>query len=52
MYQKKKLYTHDGIFHADDVFAAALISLMCQEIEVTRGPDTKIPENKGWLDHL
>ena len=50
MYQKKKLYTHDGIFHADDVFAAALISLMCQEIQVTRGPDTKIPENKdGWI---
>ncbi len=44
------LYTHDGIFHADDVFATALLSLMCDDIHVTRGPDTEIPANKAdWI---
>ncbi|HCK88076.1 MAG TPA: hypothetical protein DHW39_04605 [Erysipelotrichaceae bacterium] len=43
------LYTHDGIFHADDVFAAALLSLMCEDINVVRGSDTDIPEGGDWI---
>ena len=50
MYNSLHLYTHDGLFHADDVFATALISLMTKEYDVTRGPDTEIPEDKtGWI---
>ncbi len=45
-----KLYTHDGLFHADDVFATALLSMMAEDIEVTRGSDIDIPENKNdWI---
>lgn len=44
-----KLYTHDGIFHADDVFAAALLSLINENIKVTRGPDTEVPEGNDWI---
>ncbi len=44
------LYTHDGIFHADDVFATALLSMMADDIAVTRGPDTNLPEDKSnWI---
>ena len=50
MYSKLNLYTHDGLFHADDVFATALLSLMCEEINVVRGPDTEIPKDKSnWI---
>ena len=50
MYNSLHLYTHDGLFHADDVFATALISLMTKEYDVTRGPDTEIPEDKtDWI---
>ena len=41
------LYTHDGLFHADDVFAAALLSLMAEEIHVTRGSDLDLPADDG-----
>jgi len=43
---KKKLITHDGSFHADDIFAAATLSLMLEkrgesfEIIRTRDPET------------
>ena len=50
MYSKLNLYTHDGLFHADDVFATALLSLMSEEINVVRGPDTEIPKDKSnWI---
>ncbi len=35
MHKKLNLYTHDGLFHADDVFAAALLSLIAEEINTT-----------------
>ena len=44
------LYTHDGLFHADDVFATALLSLMAEEIHVTRGSDLDLPADDGsWI---
>ncbi len=50
MFQKLNLYTHDGLFHADDVFAAAMLSLMAEEINVVRGSDTEIPEDRqNWI---
>ena len=50
MYKKLNLYTHDGIFHADDVFATALLSMMAEDIHVVRGGDTTVPENKDeWI---
>ena len=49
MREKLNLYTHDGIFHADDVFAAAMLSLMAEEIKVVRGSDMDIPEEDGWI---
>ena len=50
MKQLINLYTHNGIFHADDVFAAALLSLTADEINIVRGTDTEIPEDKeNWI---
>ncbi len=50
MKKKLNLYTHDGLFHADDVFATAMFSLIAEEINVVRGPDTEIPENTSdWI---
>ena len=50
MYDKLNLYTHDGLFHADDVFATALLSFMAEEINVVRGGDLDIPEDKDkWI---
>lgn len=49
MYQKLNLFTHDGIFHADDVFATALFSLMAEEIHVVRGGDGDVPQEDGWI---
>lgn len=50
MYKKLNLFTHDGIFHADDVFAAALLSMMAEEIHVVRGGDADVPQNEeGWI---
>ncbi len=44
------IYTHNGLFHADDVFATALISMMCENINVKRGGDEEIPEDKeNWI---
>ena len=50
MRKKLNLYTHDGLFHADDVFAAALLSLIAEEVNVVRGSDTEIPPDKeNWI---
>ena len=49
MRDKLNLYTHDGQFHADEVFATAMFSLMAEEIHVVRGPDTELPKEKGWI---
>ncbi len=37
-----KAFTHSGIFHADDVFGAALLRLLNPNLELTRG--TAVPE--------
>ncbi len=50
MRDKLNLYTHDGQFHADEVFATAMFSLMAEEINVVRGGDADIPENRDeWI---
>ncbi|MBR4444456.1 MAG: MYG1 family protein [Solobacterium sp.] len=50
MVDKLNLFTHDGLFHADDVFAAALLSLIAEEVNIVRGSDTEIPEDtKNWI---
>jgi len=33
----RKAFTHAGIFHADDVFASALLKILYPEIEIIRG---------------
>ena len=44
------LYTHDGLFHADDVFASALLSLMAEDVHIVRGSDLEIPEDTDkWI---
>lgn len=49
MKDKLNLYTHDGNFHADDVFATALLSFTADEINVVRGNDQEIPEEGDWI---
>ncbi|MBR3356707.1 MAG: MYG1 family protein [Solobacterium sp.] len=50
MVPKLNLYTHDGLFHADDVFAAALLSLIAEEVNIVRGSDAELPEDtKNWI---
>ena len=49
MYQKLNLFTHDGLFHADDVFATAMLSMIAEEINVVRGGDTDVPTEDGWI---
>ncbi len=45
-----KLFTHDGLFHADEVFATALLSLMSEQIQVVRGGDNELPEDpENWI---
>ena len=44
-----KLFTHDGVFHADEVFATALFTLYSENITVTRGSDQDIPEGDDWI---
>ena len=39
----KNAFTHGGIFHADDVFATALLKILNPDILVTRG--NQIPDN-------
>lgn len=49
MRSKLNLFTHNGIFHADDVFAAAMLSLMADEINVVRGGDQEVPKDPDWI---
>lgn len=44
-----KLFTHNGIFHADEVFATAFLSLMADDIEVIRGGDEDVPAGDEWI---
>lgn len=43
----KKAYTHDGIFHGDDVFAAALLKLVNSDLQIDRGHE--VPEQFDGL---
>jgi uncharacterized UPF0160 family protein len=47
----QNLYTHNGLFHADDVFAAAMFSIMFNEdIKIVRGGDDSIPaDTENWI---
>lgn len=38
-----KAFTHGGVFHADDVFAGALLRILNPDIEIIRG--FKVPDN-------
>ena len=44
-----KLFTHNGLFHADDVVATALLSIMCDDFEVVRGGDEDVPTDPDWI---
>lgn len=50
---KKKLITHDGSFHADDVFATATLSLLLEKkgesFEIIRTRDPKIIETGDYV---
>ena len=52
-FERKKLITHDGSFHADDVFATATLSLMLekqnQPFEIIRTRDEEIIENGNYI---
>ena len=43
------IYTHNGLFHADDVFAAAMLSLITEDINIVRGGEEDIPEGEDWI---
>ena len=43
MYNATTAFTHAGVFHADDVFASALLKIFNPYIEIQRG--FKVPEN-------
>lgn len=49
----KKLITHDGSFHADDIFAAATLSLMLEKngetFEIIRTRDAEIIKNGDYV---
>ena len=52
-----KIYTHAGIFHGDEVFAAAGVRVMCPDVEVRRvrsleeaGPDDLVVDIGGVYD--
>ncbi len=49
MRRNLNLYTHDGLFHADEVFATAMFSLMAENINVVRGSDTDVPQDGSWI---
>lgn len=38
-------FTHGGLFHADDVFSAALLIILNPNIKICRGFENQIPEN-------
>ena len=43
------IYTHNGLFHADDVFAAAMLSLISEDINIVRGGEEDIPCGEDWI---
>ena len=43
------IYTHNGLFHADDVFAAAMLSLITEDINIVRDGEENIPEGDDWI---
>lgn len=44
------LFTHNGLFHADDVFATAMLSLLSEDVNVVRGGDDDVPEDtENWI---
>lgn len=46
----KKIVTHSGNFHADDVFACAILSLFCKgAIEVARSRDPEVWETGDYV---
>ena len=50
MPDKLNLFTHNGLFHADDVFAAAMLSLLSDDVNIVRGGDDDVPEDKeNWI---
>lgn len=50
MRSELNLFTHDGQFHADEVFATAMFSLIAEKINVVRGGDADLPEDpSGWI---
>lgn len=50
MQEQLNLFTHNGLFHADDVFATAMLSLMAHNITVKRGGDEDVPEDgQNWI---
>lgn len=50
MQEQLNLFTHNGLFHADDVFATAMLSLMTHHYHVTRGGDEQLPQDpENWI---
>ena len=45
-------YTHNGLFHADDVFTAALLKLMLPDIVFIRCERDELPEGDITNDHI
>lgn len=43
MYNAMNAFTHSGVFHADDIFASALLRIFNPEIKIQRG--FKVPED-------
>ena len=52
-FERKKLITHDGSFHADDIFSAAALSIMLekenQPFEIIRTRDKEIIKNGDYV---
>jgi uncharacterized UPF0160 family protein len=50
MGERLNLYTHDGQFHADEVFATAMFSIISDDLNIVRGSDTDIPQDTvNWI---
>ncbi len=50
MSEKINLFTHNGLFHADDVFATAMLSLLSEDVNIVRGSEDEIPEDtSSWI---
>lgn len=49
MWDHLNLYTHDGILHADEVFSAAMFSLIARDFHLVRGPENQVPEGPDWI---